>query len=184
VSVVTADQLNTSRRQFLKLGFFGALALPTISATALLSGCSTPPAAQGFRLLRENDLTVLRALLPVVLAGELPADAADMATAREETLHTLDDLLFCSSRATHKQVGQLFDLLSMPVTRYTVAGLSDAWDKTSPEAITQFLEKWRHSRLQTLRAGYLALMQIINMAWYFQPRSWATIGYEPLHVVA
>ena len=179
-----ANQPDTSRRQFLKLGFFGALALSTISATALLSGCSSPPAAQGFRLLRENDLTILRALLPVALAGELPADATDRAAACDETLHTLDELIFCSSRAAHKQVAQLFDLLSLPVTRYTVAGLSDAWDKASPAAITQFLEKWRHSRWQTLRAGYLALTQIINMAWYFQPRSWAAIGYEPLHVMA
>lgn len=183
MSAAVADQPDASRRQFLKVGVLGAIALSTVSTAALLSGCSTPPAARGFRLLRESDLKVLRALVPVVLAGALPDGEAGK-DALEDTLHTLDNFLFGTSRAGHKQIGQLFDLLSMPATRYTVAGLSNDWDKSSPADITAFLDKWRHSRFQMLRAGYMGLTQMINMIWYLQPRSWAAIGYVPPRVMA
>lgn len=183
MSATVTDQPDASRRQFLKVGVFGAIALSTVSATALLSGCSTLPAARGFRLLRESDLKVLRALVPVVLAGALPDGEAGK-TALEDTLHTLDNFLFGTSRAGHKQVGQLFDLLAMPATRYTVVGLSQDWDKSSPADINAFLDKWRQSRFQMLRAGYMGLTQMINMTWYLQPRSWAAIGYVPPRVMA
>lgn len=171
-----------SRRQFLRVGFLGALALSAVSATSLLSGCSSPPAMTGFRLLRENDLKVLRALIPVVLAGALPADESEKA-AIEETLHSLDSFLYATSRAGHKQIGQLFDLLSMPATRYAVVGLSDDWNKSSATDISAFLGRWQTSRFQMLRAGYLGLTQMINMSWYLQPRSWAAINYIPPRVV-
>jgi hypothetical protein len=173
---------NMSRRNFLRVGFLGTVALSTLSAAALLTGCSTSPVVSGFRLLRESDLKVLRALLPVVLAGELPEGEAKVA-AVEETLHTLDGVLYGTSVAGHKQVGQLFDLLSMPATRYTVVGLSSDWGKASATDIAAFLESWQHSSFQMLRAGYLGLTQMINMSWYLQPRSWAAINYAPPRVV-
>lgn len=165
-----------SRRQFLRVGLFGSLALSLVSSAALLTGCSSPPAARGFRLLRETDLKVLRALLPVVLAGALPADKT-AASAVEETLHTLDNFLFTTSPGIHKQLAQLFDLLSMPATRYTVVGLRQDWGVASAADIQAFLQRWSHSRVQMLRAGHVGLTQMITMSWYLQPRSWAAIGY-------
>ncbi|HEX6591842.1 MAG TPA: hypothetical protein VF050_07575 [Moraxellaceae bacterium] len=174
---------DASRRQFLRVGLMGALALSAVSTVAVLTGCSTPPAAKSFRFLRDNDLKVLRALIPVVLGNVLPAGAA-ADQAMEETLHSLDNLIFGTSRAGHKQISQLFDLLAMPATRYTVVGLSDDWDKASATDINNFLVSWSHSRVQMLRAGYLGLSQLITMSWYLQPRSWAAIGYVPPRVVA
>lgn len=172
-----------SRRQFLRVGVAGSLALSTISATALLTGCSSPAVANGYQLLRDNELKVLRALIPVVLAGELPEGEA-RSEAIEETLHTLDNVLSGASVSGQKQLAQLFDLMSMPVTRFAVVGLSDDWDEAKPADIAAFLEHWRGSRFETLRAGYVALTQMLNMMWYLQPRSWAAIGYIPPHVVA
>lgn len=167
-----------SRRQFLRIGLLGSLALSTLSATAVLTGCSRAPAAAGFRLLRASDLKVLRALVPVVLVGELPAGEAAGA-AVEETLHTLDNFLAHTSRVGQKQIAQLFDLLHMPATRYALAGLADDWDEASAADIAGFLDHWRGSRFDTLRMGYMALTQMLNMMWYLQPRSWAAIGYVP-----
>lgn len=174
---------NQSRRQFLRVGFLGALALSTVSATAVLSGCSSPPSAKGFHLFRESDLKVLRALVPVVLAGALPTGDGEKA-AIEEAIHSLDDFIFVTSRASHKQIGQLFDLLSMPATRYAIVGLSNDWDKSSAAEISAFLGRWQTSRFQMLRAGYIGLTQMINMGWYLQPRSWTAINYIPPRVVA
>lgn len=165
-----------SRRQFLRVGAFGAIALSLISTTAVLTGCSSPPAARGFRLLRDTDLKVLRALLPVVLAGAMPTDKTAGA-AIEETLHALDNFLFTTSPGAHRQLAQLFDLLGMPATRYTIVGLKQDWDIASAADINAFLLRWSHSRVQMLRAGHIGLTQMITMSWYLQPRSWAAIGY-------
>lgn len=165
-----------SRRQFIRTGLLGVAALSLVSSAAVLTGCSSPPAARGFRLLRETDLKVLRALLPVALAGALPTDKT-VAAAIEETLHTLDSFLFATSPGVHKQLAQLFDLLSMPATRYTVVGLRQDWDKASAAEIHAFMQRWSKSRIQMLRAAHVGLTQMISMSWYLQPRSWAAIGY-------
>lgn len=171
------------RRQFLRVGFWGGIALSTISAASLLSGCSSAPLATGLRLFRETDVKVLRALVPVVLAGEIEAGPTAVKTV-DDTITALDDFLYVTSNAGHKQIHQLFDLLGMPFTRYAVAGLHEDWDKASPADIEGFLLRWRESRFQMLRGGYMALTQIINMTWYMQPRSWAVINYVPPRVVA
>lgn len=172
-----------SRRQFLRVGALGSLVLSTLSLTALLTGCSSAPMAPGCKVLRETDLAILRALAPVILAGELPA-GVEAKAAIEETLLTLDAFLASTSGPGQKQLGQLFDLMHMPATRYTVVGLSDAWEEASVADLTAFLEHWRNSRFETLRAGYVALTQMLNMMWYLQPRSWAAIDYAPPMVVA
>jgi hypothetical protein len=179
-STAPADGL--TRRQFLRVGVAGSLALSAISTTALLTGCSSPPVANGYKVLRDHDLKVLRALVPVLLAGEMPEGEARNA-AVEETLHTLDSFLTGTSSAGQKQLAQLLDLMHMPLTRYTIVGLSADWDEAAPADIAAFLEHWRASRFETLRAGYGALTQMLNMMWYLQPRSWAAIGYIPPHVV-
>lgn len=170
-----------TRRQLLRVGTLGALALSTVSTTALLTGCASAPTATGFSVLRRTDLAILRALAPVVLAGQLPT-GADEAAAVEETLHTLDAFLGGTSAAGQKQIGQLFDLMHMPVTRYALVGLSSPWEDAEAADIGRFLTHWRNSRFETLRAGYGALTQMLNMMWYLQPRSWAAIGYAPPRV--
>lgn len=172
-----------SRRQFLRIGVMGGIALSTVSATALLTGCASAPLAPGFAVLRSTDLVTLRAVAGVVLSDELPADPAARAAAIDETLKTLDAFLAGTSVAGQKQLLQLLDLMHMPATRYTVVGLSQAWEDASPGEIGKFLEHWRNSRFDTLRAGYNGLTQALNMMWYLQPRAWAAIGFEPPHVL-
>lgn len=182
MSAVPDHSGGLSRRQFLRVGTMGALALSTISATALLSGCASAPMPTGFSVLRSTDQAILRALLPVVLAGQLP-DGAAGTEAIDETLLTLDAFLAGTSVAGQKQLGQLFDLMHMPVTRYALVGLSSPWEEADAADISKFLAHWRNSRFETLRAGYGALTQMLNMMWYLQPRSWAVIGYEPPRVL-
>jgi len=165
------------RRGFLKLGLWSGMGLATVSTTALLSGCSTPT-GQGFLFLRESDLTLFRALLPVILKGALPSDDTQ-ARAVDSTLHSLDGVLYYSSLAGHKQIQQLFDLITFPPTRLLLGGLGHGWDRASPADVEAFLNRWRESRVGLLRGGYKALLQMTEMSWYLQPQSWVAIGYVP-----
>ena len=172
------------RRDFLRTGFWGAVALSTLSTAALLSGCSSSPLQNGLQLFRQSDVKVLRALVPVVMAGELSGTAAQRAGEVDEAIAALDRFLFATSAAGRKQIHQLFDLLSFPLTRFTLAGLHRDWEQASPAEVEAFLVRWRDSRLQMLRGGYIALTQLINMVWYMQPRTWPAINYVPPRVVA
>lgn len=179
---VVPPSINVGRRDFLRTGLFGAMALSTVSFSALLSGCASAPPAPGLRVLREGDMVVLRALMPVVLDGALPADAS-RERAVNETLQVLDGLLEASSRAGQQQVRQLFDLMTFAPTRRLVAGLQRDWAEASAAEVNDFLNGWRNSRVGMLRAGYLALTQMLTMSWYLQPRSWAAINYVPPRVM-
>lgn len=173
---------DAGRRDFLRTGLLGALALSTVSFSAVLTGCASAPPAKGLRVFRDSDLPVLRAVMPVILAGAMPTDAS-LPKILEESIISLDGLLAANSRAGQKQVQQLFDLLTFAPTRYAVAGLDTDWAHASPEAVNAFLDKWRHSRVGLLRGGYIALCQMMAMNWYLQPRSWAAINYIPPRVV-
>jgi hypothetical protein len=101
-----------------------------------------------------------------------------------ESLQLLDNLLGRKQQAGQQQVHQLLDLMTFPPTRRLVAGVQHDWaQRASPDDVNSFLNKWRDSRFSLLRAGYLALTQMIAMNWYLQPRSWAAINYVPPRVV-
>lgn len=170
-----------SRRQFLKTGFAGSLLLAGGSATALLAGCASQTAAPGFAFLRPQDVAVVRALIPVVLADAVPAGDTQ---AIERVLKSADDFIAGTSPAAMDQLKQLFDLLSLAPARVALCGLWDDWPQASAGDLDAFLLRWRDSRLDLLRAGYLGLVKIITASWYLLPESWVAIGYEaPIHVV-
>lgn len=177
----STSDAGVSRREFLRTGLFGGLLLAGGSSAALLTGCASSSQAPGFVFLRPQDVTVVRALIPVVLAEAIPA--GDQA-ALERTLHAVDDFIASTSPAAMDQLRQLFDLLSLPPARVLLAGLWDDWPQASPADIEAFLLRWRDSRFGMLRAGYAGLVKIITASWYLLPESWVAIGYQaPVRVI-
>jgi uncharacterized protein (DUF1501 family) len=85
----------TTRRQFLKTGLAGGLLLN-------LAACSR---------LAENTgrSALLKALIPVVLAGALPTEAAHAETLITRTITGVDQAIAGLSLATQKEIGELFD---------------------------------------------------------------------------
>jgi hypothetical protein len=58
-----------------------------------------------------------------------------------------------------------------------VAGVWQRWRDVSAEDAAAFLDRWRHSRFDLLRAGYAALHDLVLGAWYGDARRWSAIGY-------
>ncbi|MFJ4258610.1 twin-arginine translocation pathway signal protein [Pseudomonas monteilii] len=153
------------RRDLLRFSLGASIVL---SATGLV-GCTAQTSAQGYQLLRDDDLPLLRALIPVVLAGTLAAD--------KSVLHSLDHKLAALSPEMLKLTRQLFDVLSLPLTRGPLTGVWGAWEQASPTQVTAFLQRWQDSSLNLLRMGHASLLQLLQMAWYERPESWAACGY-------
>ncbi len=170
-----------SRRRLLRVGLFGSTLLAGPSLLGGLGGCTPEQPAQGFVLLRDSDLPMLRRVTAVMLAGATPE--ATLADAVDATLTSLDVGLAHLSPAVAKQVGQLFDLLSLPLTRGPLTGVWGSWTQASDAEVRAFLQRWEDSALDLLRQGHASLEQMILMAWYGRPASWAHCGYPGPPVV-
>ena len=164
-----------SRRGLLKVGLLGGAFLATAGVTASLSGCSASVPATGYNVLRASDLPSLRAIIPVVLEGAVRPEALQAAV--DATLLGVDNNLQHLSPELLKLTQQLFDVLAMAGTRGPLTGIWGSWENASQADIQQFLKRWEHSSLDLLRMGHASLLQLILMAWYARPQSWAHCGY-------
>ncbi|MGH8380446.1 twin-arginine translocation pathway signal protein [Pseudomonas sp.] len=160
-----------SRRGLLKFSLGASAFLATAGLGASLTGCFAQTPATGLIALRQSDLPVIRALIPVVLAGTTAPEAT------ETLLRQLDNKLASLSPAMLKLTRQLFDVLALPVTRGPLTGIWGSWENASTEQIEAFLQRWQDSSLNLLRMGHASLLQLLQMAWYEMPDAWAHCGY-------
>lgn len=169
------DAPDLNRRQLLKLGLFGTAVLATAGGIASLSGCAADSAAPGFQQLRAGDLPMLRRVIPTVLSGALPT--AHRVEGTEGVLLALDNNLNRLSPSLNRQVLQLFDLLTLSMTRGPVTGIWGPWENASDEAVQAFLIRWESSSFALLQQGQSAVTNLILLSCYSSPASWPQCGY-------
>jgi hypothetical protein len=162
-----------SRRQFIKVGIAGAALL---AAVRYLDRAHAAP-VDAYRVLDESGAIVIRALIPVVLAGSLPVEEAAQERAIADLLAAFDRALSGLAPAVQEEMAELFSVLAFAPSRLAFTGLWAPLDKTPRAEIKAFLMRWRHSRFNMQRAGYEALTQLIQASWYDNPSSWRAIGY-------
>ncbi len=162
-----------TRRQFIKVGIAGAAVFATVR---WLESPQAAPAAD-FRFLDASGVAMVTGFVPVVLAGSLPDEAQARARAVREVVEAFDRAVAGLSAAVQKEVDQLLGILRFPPARLAFTGLWAPVEESSQEEIGAFLTRWRRSRFEIQRAGYQALTQLIQAAWYGNASSWAAIGY-------
>ncbi len=151
--------MSWSRRRFLQVGVAGTVVLATAGYLARPRG------------------DVITALVPVVLAGSLPQDPAGRARAIAETAAAFHRAVAGLTPAVQAEVAQLLALLRFMPTRLAFTGIASPIDEAAPAEVAAFLQRWRASRFDLLRASYQALTQLTQAAWYDNPSSWQAIGY-------
>ena len=156
-----------TRRTLLKAGLVGGALLAVGGGAALLAG--RDPAA--------DRATVLRAVVPAILAGALPESGEARREAIGRAVEGVGTAIAGLSPAAQKEIGQLFSLLALAPGRLALAGVSSPWDEASVEQVSAFLQDWRTHRLALMQSGYHALHDLVFGAWYGDERSWAAIGY-------
>lgn len=164
-----------TRRQFLKVGIGAGVVLAGAGWFAL-RGERSP--AVGFGWLDERSASIVKVLVPAVLAGMLPADEPARGAAVREVVAAFDRAIAGLTPAVQEEISQLFSLLGLAAGRFIVAGVRSSWAEATGEEVSAFLARWRTSRFALPRAGYQALTQLIIAAWYGNPASWARIGYS------
>lgn len=154
--------MSLPRRQFIKTGLVGAMALGV--AGKLAAG---RPVDGFIPSMADNDLI---AALSRGMLGALPATAAIAHT--DHVLKAIAGLPLASQR----ELRELFDLLQQPLARRAL-GLSPGWHQATAEEVAAMLQRWRFSRLLLLRSAYQGLHSLLYAAWYGDDHSWAGIGY-------
>lgn len=173
----TLPSAGLSRRGLLKVGLLGSAFLATAGVTASLSGCSASVPANGLATLRSSDMGFLRTLIPVVLAGAVKAEAMP-AAAVEKTIAGIDYSLTRFSPEMLKLTVQLLDVLALGVTRGPLTGVWGSWENANSAQVSGFLLRWQNSSIGLLKMGHASLLQLVMLAWYGQPDSWAHCGYS------
>ena len=169
-----------TRRQFIKVGIAGAALL---AAARYLDRPLAAPAG-AYRVLDDNAAKIVRALIPVVLAGSLPNEEAARAHATAEVLAAFDRAVSGLAPAIQEELAQLFSFLNFAPSRLAFTGLWTPLDEAPPADIKAFLTRWRHSRFDLQRQSYEALTQLVQASWYDNPSSWKAIGYPGPPAVA
>lgn len=161
-----------SRRAFLQVGLAGAAVL---TLARWIDGPLL--AASPSRFLDARGRRTVGALVPVVLAGALPADEAARQAAIPEIVAAFDRAASGLAPPVQREIGELFSFLHTAPLRIAVTGLWKPVEECTPEQLRDFLLRWRDSPFDLQRASYRALTQLIQAAWYGNSASWASIGY-------
>jgi hypothetical protein len=163
-----------SRRTFIAAGIVGTAALVT---AGWLRGPHAPAGKEPRRALDADAEAIMRAVVPVLLAGALPDEAAQRSAAVGDTLAAIDEAIAGLPAAAQKELAELFALLALPPVRVALARVGAPWPQASGADVRAFLDRFRDSGYTLLRAAYGAMHELTFAAWYGNPGAWAAIGY-------
>lgn len=171
-------KLIVARREFMKVGAGTALVLAivrSIDREVLAQSVAARP-IQYFKISLDEAAAVA-AIAAVVLAGNLPTDAASRQIAINEIVAAFDRTVAGLPPAVQGEVDELLSLLTFGLTRRFIAGVAEPWAQAGEVEVKAFLDGWRNSRFVLLQQGYQALVRALLACWYGNPRSWPMIGY-------
>ena len=158
----------------MKLSATGAVALSTMSTGAWLSGCTSSQAAPGMRFLRPEDVEMLSALTPSVMAGQVgPGDTEKI----DRTVKSFDTLLGDTSQIVVDLLLEAFDVLNFTPTRGLMTGQWASWSNASVQDADKALGRLRDSNIELLNAIYAAVIRMIASSYYLIAEYDASTGY-------
>jgi hypothetical protein len=162
------------RRTFLKVG---ALAALTLAAGGGIYRATHPAGPLQRFVLDGEAKAAIDAIIPAMLAGALPTEAAPRAAAISATTGRVHQAILGLPLNAQKEVQDLFGLLALGPVRRALTGVSGPWTGASEAQVGAFLQEWRFHRIGMLQTAYHALHDLIIGSWYADPSSWSAIGY-------
>lgn len=167
--------MNTTRREFLKLGTGSAALLGFASSISLTAGCARQPASDyGLNYLTRQDMDLVLAVAPVILNKSYPGELGSQASKR--LLIKFDEIINTLDKGSRDLLMQLFDALSYAPLRL-VLGAPLSWQAATANDIEHFLNDWKNSFISLKNLGYASLCKLISVSWYMQPETFISSGY-------
>lgn len=144
-----------------------------ISAPALTGACSKPnyntasklsviEQSHTYQFLNQQDQILLTVIATVMLKDVASLDQDKIM----QLLTTIDKTLEFMPAHLRDEISTLFSLLNNLFSRVALTGVWDSWEQASNEDISQFLDSWKSSRIDQLRAGYKGIHDLVYGAHY------------------
>lgn len=170
-----------SRRSFLRLGTWGTLAIATTSGVALTACSSAPPkVSKGFSFLREGDLSLFSALIPVVLGDMIHSKNHNYQALVINILKNIDGACANLGNKAQTDIYKLLDLLDGKITRWLATGVYAGWPQATPQQVNNFLMRWQSSSISPFNAGYRILSKLVAVSYFSLPEAQQHTGYTHL----
>lgn len=170
-----------SRRAFLANSAVGTLALTTATTSTLTACHAAPPSpSKGFSFLREEDLTLFVALIPVVLQGMIQTQTPNYQALQINILKNVDGACASLAYKAQSEIYKLLDLLNGRVTRWLTTGVWDRWQQAGSTEVNNFLQRWQSSSIGPFNAGYRVLSKLVAVSYFGLPEAQAQSGYTHL----
>jgi hypothetical protein len=123
---------------------------------------------------RANAEMVLRAVIPVLLAGAIPSDPDAGVRAQGQALERTLGAIAGLAPTARGELDQLFALLASRPGRWLA---QVDWPEATTDQVARFLQRWRGSSIDLFVAGYQAMHDLVLGSWYADPSTWEPIGY-------
>src|SRR5512133_3076535 len=125
--------MNVSRRTFIFAGAFGFAAL--VAVRYWPRGSAKAP----LQSLDGDGEAIIRAIVPIMLAGTLPQDPSERSEAVRETVVSIDRAINGLSPLQIREIGQLFTLLALAPVRWSLTRSTHTWDEAAASDVDAFL---------------------------------------------
>lgn len=170
--VPRVNHIQLTRRRWLHWGL-GATAVAVAGGGWLIS---RPPVWHGNQFA-EPAVAVWRAVAQAFLEGVLPTPPQERDAALVAWQGRINQAVAQLPSHPQKDLAQLLTLLTLPLGRRTVAGLSPDWADASVAEVQAALQDMRTSRLAPRQQAYLALHDLTGAAYFSDPSTWTVLGY-------
>jgi hypothetical protein len=154
------------RRTLLKTGLAGGMLLALGTASLLIG-----------REPADDRDTVLRAVVPAMLDGALPADPISRSSAVDRCVSAAGAAAARLAPSAQAELAQLFALLASGPGRVLLARVDAPWHRADIADVSAFLSAWRTHRVALFKTGYGALHDLVLAGFYADDASWPGIGY-------
>jgi len=121
--------------------------------------------------------SVWQALGRAFLDGALPTEPAARDMALQGLVERLHVAVLALPEHAQHELSQLLMLLSTAVGRRTLAGLSTDWPQASIPELHAALQDMRSSRVSLRVQSYLALHDLVGVAYFSDPSTWTVLDY-------
>jgi len=155
-----------NRRTLLKVGVVAPVVLAAGGALLYL----------GADAARDRTM-VVRALVPALLDGALPAGGAPRTARIDATVDAVAAAIAGLPLATQTELGQAFAVLATRVGRIAAGGPFADWSEADTGAVGRMLQGWRMHPLDAVQALYQAMHDLVLTSYYADEARWPEIGY-------
>lgn len=160
------------RRTFLKLGIASAIVLAVAGgAVALIQ-----PGLVDNKITASTRL-VLTQVAQGMLAGTLPADAAQRQRILDGMMARTDTFIAGLPPHVQAELSQLFGLLATAAGRRGIVGLSATWESATPAEMVTALQAMRTSGMELRIQAYQGLHDLVCVPYFSGLESWTLLGY-------